>query len=292
GGRGGSRRRRSRPARGGDGVSDGRWPMADGGWWRRSWASVVHRPSSTLQLPGHEPHAVLAVALGEADADLLAGRRRDRPPDEVGADGELAEAAVDEGEEADGGGPAEVHHGVERGARGAPGVDDVVDEDEAAGVDVERDVRRLDDGRAGRLAEVFPVERGVEDAEGEADALEGLALGAEPAGEEHPARLHPDEGEALGRLGLVVEVLDDLAGEAGERAVDVGRVHEPRLDGVGGGEQGHGAKLRAGPVLRGGLRMEERRWQRLPPPLPPSSSPHHTQRGTASISAQTGKAEA
>jgi hypothetical protein len=221
--------------------------------WRRASAASAGASGTGMgsltgpRRAGDEPHALAVVALPEPDADLLAGGGRDRPADEVWADRELAEAAVDEGEEADGGGAAEVHQRVERGAGGPPGVDHVVDEDDPAVVHGERDVGGVDDGLAEPAAEVVAVHRGVEDAEGEADPLGGLDLLAEPLGEVHPARLHPHEGEPLGGLGVVVEVLDDLAGEPVEGAVEVGLVQEAGLDDVlGQGRHGRGMAVAAG----------------------------------------------
>ena len=55
--------------------------------------------------------------------------------DVVGADRELAVAAVDEDGEPHRGGTPVVGEGVERGADGAPAVEDVVDEDDGLAVD-------------------------------------------------------------------------------------------------------------------------------------------------------------
>src|SRR5690606_6667342 len=120
-----------------------------------------------------------------------------------------------------------------------------------------------------------------------------------------------------GGAGLGVEVVDDRAGEAGERAVDVGRVHQPRLDGVGGRERGprgrdlrHAGKLARGYAAGRKSKVESRRSKvesrrskvegrrsavMLNDPRPSDLQtfrPHHTRRGTASISAQMGKAQA
>src|SRR6476660_3392008 len=55
--------------------------------------------------------------------------------DVVGPDGQLAVAAIDQHRELDGAGPSEVHQCVHRCARGAPMVDDVVDENDDLAVD-------------------------------------------------------------------------------------------------------------------------------------------------------------
>ena len=68
-------------------------------------------------------------------------------------------------------------------------------------------------------AQVIAVERDVEDAEREPHALEGLDALAQAPCEVHAPCLHPDEREAVGGLGAVVEVLDDLPGQPVERAV-------------------------------------------------------------------------
>ena len=72
--------------------------------------------------------AVLVVGLGEVDADELLARGRHVLADVVGADRQLAMAAVDEHRQPDRAGTAEVDQGVHRRADRAPGVEDVVDE--------------------------------------------------------------------------------------------------------------------------------------------------------------------
>src|SRR2546428_12123332 len=59
----------------------------------------------------------------------------DRLADVIRADGQLAVAAVDEHRQLDPGGPAEVDDLVERGPDGAPGIENVVDQDHGASVD-------------------------------------------------------------------------------------------------------------------------------------------------------------
>ena len=97
----------------------------------------------------------------------LAARRRDVLADVVGLDRQLAVAAVDQDDELDGARPAEVDERVERGAGGAAGVEHVVDQDDGAVVDRERDLGAPDDRlRAHRLPhQVVAVEGDVEGAD-------------------------------------------------------------------------------------------------------------------------------
>ena len=81
--------------------------------------------------------AVLAVDLLEVDADELLARRRHVLADVVGADRQLAMAAVDEHGEADRLRPAEIDEGVHRGPDRPARVEDVVDEDDRRAIEVE-----------------------------------------------------------------------------------------------------------------------------------------------------------
>ena len=106
---------------------------------------VPHRaPPGVEGLPARVSPAAMVtdsvgvVDPGEPDHDALGVRRRQVLADVVGADRQLAVAAVDEDREPHGARAAEVGEGVERGADGAPGVEDVVDEDDHLVVDPAR----------------------------------------------------------------------------------------------------------------------------------------------------------
>src|SRR5580704_10513803 len=81
-----------------------------------------------LALAGNYHRLVDAVLFFDQDLDALRVRGGHVLADVVGPDRQLAVAAVDEHRQLDRTGPSKVHQGVHRGARGAPMVDDVVDE--------------------------------------------------------------------------------------------------------------------------------------------------------------------
>ena len=66
-----------------------------------------------------------AVDLLKIQTDVLLVRGRDVLTHEVGADGQLAMAAVNEDGELDAAGATQVHDGVEGGADGAAGVENI-----------------------------------------------------------------------------------------------------------------------------------------------------------------------
>ena len=76
--------------------------------------------------------ASVAVDLGDGDPDPLDQRGGEVLADEVGADRQLAVAAVDQHREPYGGGPADLGQRVERGPDRAAGEQHVVDEDDGA----------------------------------------------------------------------------------------------------------------------------------------------------------------
>ena len=90
-----------------------------------------------------------AVELLDADVDALRPRGREVLADVVGADRQLAVAAVGEHGELDARGPAVVEERLDRRAHGAAGVEDVVDDRRpCAAVEREVEVRGVDDRRA------------------------------------------------------------------------------------------------------------------------------------------------
>ena len=200
-------------------------------------------------------HAVLAVDLLELDVDDLLARRRHVLAHVVGADRELAVAAVDEDREADRLGPPEVDQRVHRRPDRAARVQDVVDEDDRAAVEVERDLGALDDRLLGDERQVVAVEGDVERADGELGALVLEDRRRDAMGERDAAALDADQDEALG-AGLL---LHDLVRDAGHRAADVLVGHDPAA--------GH----------RRGLRRRRRRTEQvLLPGLTGPPRPHGT----------------
>ena len=95
----------------------------------------------------------------------------DLAADEAGFDGQLAVAAVDEDEQLDARGAAVIEQGVERGANGAAGVEDVVHEDDVLAGDGEVDFGGVEDGLRGDGGEVVAVEGDIQDADRDLEAL-------------------------------------------------------------------------------------------------------------------------
>ena len=130
----------------------------------------------------------------------------------VSADGQLAVAAVDHDGKLDRLGTTEVDESVERRPDCAARVEDVVHEDDVTTVDVEGDVGpKLDGGDL--AADVVAVEAHVEGANGRAGALDLGDLVGEQGRERGAAANDADQGDALGSLVL----LDDLMRDARER---------------------------------------------------------------------------
>ena len=128
----------------------------------------IRRPPSPRGRPELDGVLVDVVGLGEPDPHVLADARRQVLAHEVGADRQLAVAAVDQHRELDRLRPAELGERVERGADGAAGEEHVVDEHHHPAGDVDRHL-----GRAERLdlseADVVAVEGDVERADRHVD---------------------------------------------------------------------------------------------------------------------------
>src|SRR3954462_143217 len=125
-------------------------------------------------LEARDGHLVRAVELGDVNVHTLGQRRRQVLADVVGADRQLAVAAVDEYGELDARRAAVVEERLDRGAHRAAGVEDVVDDDDRHAVDREVEVARVHDRRLGAAPEVVAVEGDVEGAAGHL-ALEQVA---------------------------------------------------------------------------------------------------------------------
>ena len=172
------------------------------------------------------------VDLDELHLDALVARGRQVLADVVGPDRQLAVAAVGEHGELDARRAAVLEQRVDRGADRAAGVEDVVDEDHGAPLELEVELRVADDGLRAprRLAaadvDVVAVEGDVELAEVE---LEVGALRDQPAqtvGERDAARVDPDERDGL----EILVPLDDLVRDPRECAADGVTVeHDPAL---------------------------------------------------------------
>ena len=98
-----------------------------------------------------------AVQLLDPHVDPLLARGRQVLADVVGADRQLAVAAVDEHGELHPLGAAVVEQRVDRRPHRAPGEQDVVDQHDGAPVEVEVEVRGVDDRLRARLADVDVV---------------------------------------------------------------------------------------------------------------------------------------
>ena len=164
-------------------------------------------------------HLVCAVDLLEADVDPLLARRRQVFADVVGADRQLAVAAVAEDGELHPLRAAVVEERLDRGAHGAAGVEDVVDEDDGAVGEVEVDVGGVDDRlRGGRLgADVVAVEGDVEVADRQLGAGQLAEEDVEAAGQDGAASVDADDRQTL-RIGVL---LGDLVGDPPQRSPQI-----------------------------------------------------------------------
>src|SRR5437899_1882295 len=112
--------------------------------------SIVHRQGKL---------AVVGTSQHEGVVKMDGGR------DEVGGDRQLAAAAIDQRGQQDLGRTAIVEQLVDRGTRGAAGVQHVVHQQNRGAVDIERDLGRLDLVMQPLFRKVIAVERDIDKAE-------------------------------------------------------------------------------------------------------------------------------
>ncbi len=149
-------------------------------------------------------------------------------------------SAVDEDREADRARAAVIDERVHRGADGAPGEEHIVDEDDHAPIDGERDLRFANDGRVADARQVVAIEGDVDRAERDVHTLVRPDRCLDAGGERVTARPNADDGQK----GEVTVTLDDLVRDPRDGPADVVRREQ----------RGRLALLPGltGPVLKGG----------------------------------------
>src|SRR5438477_3583052 len=113
----------------------------------------------------HDQNFVLVIGLGEFHFDHFVRVGRHGLADDVRVNRQLAMSAIDEHGEHHFARTSEVDQRIERGAHGAAGVENVVDEHDDLVVDRLRQLRRLHHRLRRDRREVVAIERDVEDAE-------------------------------------------------------------------------------------------------------------------------------
>ena len=139
-------------------------------------------------------------------------------------------AAVDQDDELNGTRPAEVDERVERGAHGPSRVQDVVNQQDLAIVDGERDFGAADERlRPHRVAhQVIAVERDVERAGGHVFPGDLDQTLRQPSREVHAARADPDERQGVNTF----VPFEDLVSDACEGSSNAVRIHDYRHAGL------------------------------------------------------------
>ena len=152
-------------------------------------------------------------------SDVVGRRSRDVLAYKVGADRELAVPPVDKDRQTDGAGTAVIDECVHRGPDGPAREEDVVDQNDHTFVDGERDLRLAYDRRVPDSSEVVAVERDVDRAEGNVDALV-RSDGPLDAGRQGVTPCaNTDDGEN----GKVTVALDDLVRDPRDGPADIVR---------------------------------------------------------------------
>jgi len=168
-----------------------------------------------------EDDALFFIDFDEADLDDFGVGGLNGSADVLCFDGHFAVAAIDEHAERDTLGAAEVEQAVHGCADGAPGVKDVINEDEVHTVHGEGDIRGLQHGLRRDLGEVVAIESDIESADGNVHSVDPTHGARDALGEGHAAAADADEGQAL----CTTAFLHNLVGKALQGAVDFSRGH-------------------------------------------------------------------
>ena len=163
-----------------------------------------------------------AVAFRQLDAHALRPRRRDVLAHKIRADRKLPVAAIDQNRQLDARRPAKVHQRVERGADRPAREKHVIHEDHGLVGDIKIYACFANDRLVGNERQVVPVKVDVENAAGDRFLFDGLDGQFEAVGKDNPAGADADQADILNAL----VALEDLVGDAGDRAPDLLRVHD------------------------------------------------------------------
>ena len=131
-------------------------------------------------------------------------------------------AAVDQGEELDARWTAEPHHGIERRACRAAGVDDIVDQHDCFARDREGNIGAVEHRRIRSRTQIVTVERDVQLTDRQLHTVDARNVPGQPARQRHAARVDADQAQVV----RAVVLFEDLMRDAHERAVDGGRIHD------------------------------------------------------------------
>src|SRR4051794_31030505 len=179
----------------------------------------------------YEQNLVDLVHLDELHLDALVARGREVLADVVGANRQLAVAAVDEDGELDALGAPVVEQGLDRSADRPSGVEHVVDENDRLALERKVEGRRPHDGLrvprriAAAHLHVVSVEGDVDGAQGRRVTGALFDEASEALRERNTARLDADERDAR----QIRIRLDDLVRDAGKRAAQTFRVQQDLL---------------------------------------------------------------
>lgn len=180
----------------------------------------------------HQPDTFTIILLVQPDTNLLAGQRRHLSAHDVGPDGKLTQAPIDNDQEMHGGRPAEIHECIQSGAGRTSGIEHVIDEKEAALGHIERDAGLTDRRLLESKSEIVPVHRRVQNAHGTEDTVQHLHLLLQATRQVYPSRLHSDQAHRLGRNRTGNRRFENPTRHAIERTIEVALVHELCLDDV------------------------------------------------------------
>src|SRR5512140_1874435 len=189
---------------------------------RMSMISVAERVSSSrrsfrssLIIFGlHDLHAIGAVLLLHVHRDHLAPAGGHVLSDVVGPDRQLAMSPVDQDGELDRPRPPEIDQLVERGPHGSPGVEHVIDKDDVAVLDVDRDLGGADHRSVTDRLKVVTIESDVEHPERDLDPFEFADLLLDPPRQWNPPPPDPHQDQVT----RATVALDDLVRDAGQHS--------------------------------------------------------------------------
>src|SRR5260221_3377025 len=214
--------------------------------------SATRQPWSLGNLLLHDQHFVIPVRLGELDLDDLVRVGGDGLADDIGVDGKLAVAAVDEDGQLHRLGTAEIDECIEGGPHGAPRVEHIVDQHDDLVVDRLRQLRRLHQRLRRDGGEIVAVERDVENTEGDGMPLHLLDLFRHPLADWHAAAANPDDDDVFNSA----IALDDFDGHPADGSIHSRGIEQPLFDVHAGAENSTGRRPRAARIERDPSRLE------------------------------------
>ena len=172
---------------------------SDSGWRIRDWhlERSIDADHTTVPQLFHQHDTFDSVNLHDIDGDQFGFCRRHVFADVVGADWKLAVSAIDQHRELDGSRAAVSGCRIQSRAGSPSGIENIIDEDDIFPVDIKVDVARMNDRIRLNFGQIVAIERNIQFADRNRDALNGENIFGKALRERQSAAFHTEQDKII-----------------------------------------------------------------------------------------------